>query len=110
MLRSPNLQSPSLYSPCRLTQVSCIAMVALGLLPWGLLVGALALHAIDSSVPVTMSVVVWLVLLVPMWVAWFGSVAWRKRHETAIPAVVMAAPIVVITALFFMLPSGVAAS
>ena len=98
-----------LRNPCRLTQFSCIAMVALGLLPWGLLVGALALHAIDSSVPVAMSVIVWLVLLVPLWVALFGTVAWRKRHETALPAVMMAAPILVITAVFLMMPPGIAA-
>ena len=82
-------------TPCRFTQMSCVAMVVLGLLPWALLVGALMLHAIQSPVPLTMSVVTWLVLLVPVWVIWFAIVAWRKRNETVLPAVLMAVPIAV---------------
>lgn len=95
-----------LRSPCRLTQVSCVAMVALGLLPWGLMVGGLLLHAIESSVPLTMSLAVWLVLLVPMWVVLFAIVAWRKRNESAIPAVLMALPSAIVTGLFMLLPLG----
>ncbi|MEQ1717469.1 MAG: hypothetical protein ABL907_16075 [Hyphomicrobium sp.] len=96
-------------TPCRLTQLSCVAMVALGLLPWALLVGALLLRAIDSTLPLTMSLLAWVVLLVPVWVGWFAVIAWRQRDETALPAVLMAAPFVVVTAMFMMLPSGVAA-
>ena len=93
-------------APCRLTQMSCIALVMLGLLPWGLLVGGLMLEAIDSSLPLTMALAAWLVLLVPLWVLWFAIVAWRKRNESAVPAVLMAVPSVVVSALFMLMPLG----
>ena len=73
--------------PCRFTQLSCIALVMLGLLPWGLLVGALMFEAIDSALPLTMSLAAWLVLLLPLWVMLFAIVAWRRRDESAVPAV-----------------------
>lgn len=98
-----------LRTPCRLTQWSCVAMVVLGLLPWALLVGALVLKAIDSTSPLALSIAAWIVLLVPMWVAWFGAIAWRQRHETVVPAVIMAAPVLVITTLFMLIPNGAAA-
>jgi hypothetical protein len=94
------------FTPRRYTQLSCIMMVVLGLLPWALLVGALMLQAIDSSQPLAMSLFAWLVLLVPLWIVLFAAVAWRKRHETAVPAILMAVPSVVVTALFMVLPPG----
>lgn len=94
--------------PFRTTQWSCVAVVAMGMMPWALLVGSLLVRAIDSASPLTMSVVTWVVLLVPLWVAWFGALAWRHRNETAAPALIMAAPILLITALFMLIPSSVA--
>jgi hypothetical protein len=93
---------------CRFTQISCIAVVVLGLLPWGLLVAALLLEAIDSHLPLTMSLAAWAVMLVPLWVSWFAIVAWRKRHETAVPAVLMALPSTVVTAWFMLMPVAAA--
>ncbi len=95
-------------APCRMTQWSCVALVVLGLLPWALLVGSLLYRAVNSQLPITMSVIAWLVLLVPMWVAWFAISAWNQRHETAVPAMIMAAPVVLVTALFLALPAGAA--
>jgi len=92
-------------APCRVTQFSCVAMVLFGLLPWALLVGGLVLRAIDSRLPLTMSVVAWMVLLVPLWVMWFAAAAWSKRDETAAPAVMMAAPVAVVMALFLVIPA-----
>jgi hypothetical protein len=94
------------HSPRRITQFSCLAAVVLGVLPWVLTLTAVTVYAIESSGPLPMMVVAWLVLLVPLWVAWFGAMAWRQRHETAVPAVVMATPPVLVAALFFMLPLG----
>ena len=91
----------------RLTQISCIAMVLVGLLPWGFLTARLVLRAIDSHLPLTMSVAAWMVLLVPLWVVWFAIAAWAKRDESTLPAVLMAAPVAVVTALFLVVP-GVA--
>lgn len=89
----------------RLTQVSCVAMVLVGLLPWAFLAGGLILRAIDSRQPLTMSVAAWIVLLVPLWVMWFAIAAWARRDESALPAVVMAAPVAVVTGLFLVIPS-----
>jgi len=94
-------------SPRRLTQISWIAIVVFGLLPWALLTGGLVLRAIASHQPLTMSVAAWMVLLVPLWVMWFAASAWSKRDETAIPAVVMAAPVAVVMALFLVVPAVV---
>lgn len=93
---------------CRVTQFSCIAVVVLGLLPWGLLVGALLLEAIASPLPLTMSLAAWAVALVPLWVTWFAIVAWRKRDESALPAVLMALPSSVVTAWFVLMPVAAA--
>ena len=95
-------------APCRLTQLSCIAFVVLGLLPWGLLVGALTLDAIGSSMPLAMSLAAWLVLLVPLWVSWFAIVAWRQRNQSAFPAVLMAVPCAIVMAWFMLLPAAAA--
>ncbi len=96
-------------SPCRLTQWSCVALTVLGLLPWALMCGALVYRAIHSPVPLTMSVVAWVAMLVPLWVIWFGSIAWHKRHESAFPAMVMAAPLVMCTAVFLLMPAAASA-
>lgn len=91
-------------SPCRITQLSCLATTLVGVLPWGIVVGAMTLQAIESSSPLTMSVVTWLVLLLPLWVAWFAVVAWNKRHETALPAVLMALPTIVAIVMLLAMP------
>lgn len=91
-------------TPCRITQLSCAVTAALGFLPWGLLLAAATLQAIESPDPLTMSVAAWLVLLVPLWVLWFAVVAWNRRHESAMPALLMAAPAVVVTAMLLALP------
>lgn len=93
-------------APCRVTQLSCVAMVLFGLMPWALLVGGLLLRAIESRLPLTMSIVAWMVLLVPLWVIWFALAAWSKRNETAKPAVMMAAPVAVVMALFLVIPAA----
>ena len=92
----------------RFTQWSCIAMTALGLVPWALLVGALMLRAIDSRQPLTLTLATWLVLLVPLWVIAVGIVAWQKRDESVQPALLMGLPLVPVAALFFILPDAVA--
>ncbi len=92
--------------PYRKTQLFCIVLVVVGLLPWGLLSAALMLEAIDGAVPLVMSVAAWLVLLVPLWVVWFAVLAWRRRNETAMPAVLMACPSVVSSALYVLMPLG----
>ncbi len=94
-------------APRRLTQISCVAMVVFGLLPWAFLTGGLILRAINSQQPLTMSVAAWMVLLVPLWVMWFAAAAWSKRDETAMPAVLMAAPVAVVVALFLVVPAVV---
>jgi membrane protein DedA with SNARE-associated domain len=81
-----------------------VATTLLGFLPWGLVVGAMTLQAIESPSPLTMSVVTWLVLLLPLWVAWFAVVAWNKRDETAMPAVLMALPAIVATVMLLAMP------
>ena len=91
-------------TPCRITQLSCAVTALLGFLPWGLLLAAATLQAIESPAPLTMSFAVWLVLLVPIWVVWFGVVAWNKRHESVMPAVLMAVPAIVVTAMMLALP------
>lgn len=93
-------------APRRLTQISCVAMVVLGLLPWTFLVGGLVLRAINSQQPLAMSVIAWIVLLVPLWVIWFAAAAWSKRDESAAPAVLMAAPVAVVLALFLVIPAA----
>lgn len=93
-------------APRRLTQLSCVAMVVLGLLPWTFLVGGLVLRAINSQQPLAMSVIAWIVLLVPLWVIWFAAAAWNKRDESAAPAVLMAAPVAVVLALFLVIPAA----
>lgn len=91
-------------SPCRVTQLSCLATTLLGMLPWGILVGAMTLQAVESHSPLTMSVATWLVLLLPLWVGWFAIVAWNKRNETALPAVLMALPAIVATVMLLAMP------
>lgn len=93
-------------SPFRFTQWSCVVLTMLGLMPWATTAGSLVYHAIESPVPLTMSVAAWLAMLVPVWVAWFGALAWSKRNESAVPAVVMTLPIVVCIGLFFVMPAG----
>lgn len=92
--------------PCRITQLSCLAATLLGVLPWGLVVAAMMLQAIESSSPLTMTVATWLVLLLPLWVAWFAVVAWNKREETALPAVLMALPTIVATVMLLAMPTA----
>lgn len=92
--------------PTRLTQLSCVALVVAGLTPWTLLLAGLHVRAIDSTIPLTMSIAVWMVLLVPLWVLWFAVTAWDKRNETALPAIIMAAPVALVTALFLVIPAG----
>ncbi len=95
---------------CRLTQAVCIALATLGLFPWALMCGALMIRAIESRLPLTMSVVAWMAMLVPFWVLWFGAIAWSKRNETAIPAMIMAAPLVICMGLFMLIPETAAAN
>jgi cytochrome bd-type quinol oxidase subunit 2 len=94
--------------PNRITQWSCVAITAVCLVPWALLVGTLVIRAIDSRQPLAMSLFAWIVLLVPLWVIMLAVVAWQKRDESERPAVLMALPLVAISALFFMLPLGAA--
>lgn len=98
-----------LRSARRVVQWSCIALVVLGALPWLALVGSLVIRAVESRQPIAMSVIAWVVLLVPLWVMWFATAAWDQRHETAIPAVLMAMPLLVVTVLFMLLPAAAAA-
>lgn len=93
-------------TPCRITQWSCIALVVLAVAPWALLTAGLVYRAVNSSQPLTSTLVAWMVLLVPLWVFWFAAAAWEQRHESAMPALVMAAPAPLVTALFFLVPAG----
>jgi hypothetical protein len=95
-------------STFRLTQWFCVLLTLVGLLPWAATAASLVYRAIESPVPLTMSVAAWLAMLVPLWVAWFGVLAWSKRDETALPAVMMTLPIIVCIALFFVIPDVVA--
>lgn len=88
----------------RLVQFSCVALVALGTLPWLLLASAMLITAVQSSSPLAMSVAAWVVLLVPLWVAWFAVAAWSKRDETSAPAVMMALPLPFVAMLFMLVP------
>lgn len=96
-------------APRRLAQLGCVAIVIAGLAPWASFTGRMLVKAIESHQPLTMSVVAWVVMLVPLWVAWFAMSAWSRRNETAMPAMLMAAPLVVVTALFLTVP-GVGAN
>lgn len=91
-------------SQFRVVQLSCIALVVLGTLPWLLLASAMLLKAVQSTSPLAMSVAAWIVLLVPLWVAWFAVAAWSKRDETPAPAVLMALPLPFVGMLFMLVP------
>lgn len=88
------------------TQFACVFLVLLSALPWVSLTGDLLVQAIHSRVPLTLSFAAWLALLVPFWVCWFAVIAWQKRHETSAPAVVMAAPLLVVTTAFLLMPAA----
>ncbi len=90
----------------RTIQISCIGLVALSALPWMLLAGSMLLKAVESTSPLAMSVAAWLVLLVPLWVAWFAAAAWSKRDETSAPAVLMALPLPFVAVLFMIVPAA----
>ena len=95
------------HAPCRLTQLSCVALALGGMLPWGLLIAALTLRAIDAPVPFPPSLIAaCVVAMLPVWVAWFAVLAWRRRNETALPAVLMALPSAIVTALLMLLPAA----
>lgn len=91
-------------TPCRFTQFSCVATAVVGFLPWGIVMAAMTLQAIESPAPLMMSMAAWLVMLLPLWVVWFGIVAWNKRHESIMPALLMAMPALLVTAIVFALP------
>lgn len=93
-------------APSRVLQIACAVAAILGFLPWAIVFGGTVLKAIESQAPLTMSVAAWLVLLVPLWVIWFAILAWQNRDVSARPAVLMALPAVVITALVLALPSA----
>lgn len=93
-------------APCRLTQLSCVLLVVLSAAPWAWLSGDLVLQAIHSRLPLTLSVAAWLVMLVPLWVCWFALIAWQRRHESSAPAIVMAAPLLVVTTAFLLMPQA----
>ena len=94
-------------APSRMTQYVCVAITVAATVPWVLLVGALLIRAVDSSQPLTMAIIAWLVMLVPMWVAMLAAIAWKKRNETERPAVIMALPPLGISALFFFMPATI---
>jgi len=48
-------------------------------------------------------------MMVPLWVLWFGMIAWRQRHESAVPAMVMVAPLLICAALFMLMPEAASA-
>jgi len=87
-----------------IVQVSCAAIALLGFLPWAVVLAEALLQAIESPLPLQHSLLAWLVLLVPLWVLWFAIVSWRKRNETVMPAMLMAAPAVLITLLAIAMP------
>lgn len=91
--------------PRRFTQLACAFVVLLSALPWAWLTGDLLVKAVHSRVPLALSLAAWLVMLVPIWVCWFAVIAWQKRHETSAPAIVMAAPVLVVTTAFLLMPA-----
>jgi hypothetical protein len=90
--------------PRLIVQIVCATIALLGFLPWALVLGEAMLQAIESPLPLQHSLMAWLVLLVPLWVIWFAIVSWRKRNETVMPAMLMAAPAVFITLLAIAMP------
>jgi hypothetical protein len=92
-------------APSRILQICCAVAAVLGFLPWGRMFGDTVFQAIESPSPLAMSLAAWLVLLVPLWVVWFAILAWQNRNVSVRPAVLMALPAVVITALVLALPS-----
>lgn len=91
-------------APSRALQIGCAVAALVGFLPWGIIFDGMVLGAIESHAPLTMSVIAWFVLLVPVWVLWFAFLAWTERDVSARPAILMAIPAVVITALMITLP------
>lgn len=91
-------------APSRFLQVACAVIALLGFAPWALVFAGTMLGAIESKSPLVMSVAAWLVLLIPVWVIWFGIVAWRDRDVSAKPAVLMALPGVLFTVLAMTAP------
>ena len=96
--------TPTRLQQLRIVQLLCAAVAVIGFLPWGQMLAGTIGRAIESNAPLMLSVAAWLVLLVPIWVLWFAVVAWHQRHVSARPAVLMAVPAVVVTALLVALP------
>jgi hypothetical protein len=92
-------------APSRHLQIVCAIIALIGFLPWGLMLAGTIGRAIESNVPLALSVAAWLVLLVPVWVIWFAVAAWQQRHVSARPAVLMALPAVLVTAFLVTLPA-----
>ena len=83
----------------RLQVASAIAVVP-GFLPWSQLADNAVHGAIHSEqAALTLSVVAWLLLLLPLWVAWFALRAWEQRNVSCLPAVLMAVPSLLVTAI-----------
>ena len=91
-------------SPSRKLQVICLLVACIGFAPWALMFSRTVLRAIESEQPLAMSVAAWLVLLVPVWVVWFGIIAWRDRNATVAPAVLMALPALIIGGVRLLMP------
>ncbi len=86
-------------APSRSLQIACAVVACLGFAPWGLVFAGALVGAIESKSPLFMSVAAWIVLLIPVWVIWFATVAWRERDVSAKPAVLMAVPGALFTVL-----------
>lgn len=104
MAPAPSIAPLSSLAPSRRLQIGCAIVALIGFAPWALMFSGTVLHAIESDKPLAMSVAAWLVLLVPVWVIWFGLVAWRDRDASTTPAVLMALPAVLITGFGMVLP------
>lgn len=91
-------------APSRIVQIGCALAVVVGFLPWCLMVAFTVLGAIESTSPIAMTIAAWATLLVPVWVAWFATLAWRQRNISARPAVLMALPVLLVTAIVLALP------
>lgn len=91
-------------APSRFLQIACAVIALLGFAPWALVFAGAVLGAIESKSPLVMAIAAWLVLLIPVWVIWFGIVAWRERDVSAKPAVLMALPGALFTVLAMTTP------
>ena len=91
-------------APSRYLQIGCAIVAAVGFAPWAMTFARTVLTAIESETPLAMSIAAWLVLLVPVWVIWFGLLAWRERDASNTPALLMALPAVLIAGLSLLRP------